>query len=99
MTERRLSNQVGIFVVLSNVFVVLVALSWLFPIVFTVYLVSLVVLKAFNVGFSSFEQFKSLLIASETVFGVYVGITLGSMFRLEKQPSHEPAQPTNAKAA
>ncbi|MGV3572663.1 MAG: hypothetical protein ACO1PB_18860 [Ramlibacter sp.] len=61
-----------------------VFISWIFPIAFTTYLIALVVLKAFNVGFSSFEQFKSLLIASEAVFGVYIGLILSSMFSIPK---------------
>ena len=56
-------------------------ITWVFPIAFTVYLVSLVLLKAYNIGFSSFEQFKTLLIASETIFGAYIGIALSAMFR------------------
>jgi hypothetical protein len=59
-----------------------VFVAWLFPVTFTVYLVALVVMKGFNVGFASFEQFKSLLIASEVMFGVYVGIVLSDMFSI-----------------
>ena len=152
MTEQKLRDQVGIFLILSNLVVVITALVfyflggflfeeitttvalivpmfsvyttaivksfiehrrnisdkshvvsgtyvfvvWLFPTSFTIYLVSLVVLKAFNIGFSSFEQFKAFLIASETIFGAYVGLVLGSMFRLEKPPSQDSAKPPNA---
>lgn len=62
-----------------------VFIAWLFPVVFTAYLVALVVLKSYSIGFATFEQFKALLIASETVFGAYVGLVLSSMFRIEKQ--------------
>ena len=140
MTEQRLHNQVGVFIILANVFVIAetlvfyfaggfafdemtttvalivpmfsvytiailksiiggrrrtvdrshviagqyVFVSWLLPVVFTVLLMTIVALKAYNVGFESFEQFKNLLIASETMFGSYVGVILGSMFRLEQ---------------
>ena len=59
--------------------------SWFFPIVFTVYLVALVFLKAFNIGFSTFEQFKGLLVGSEALFGAYVGLVVGSMFDVGKK--------------
>ena len=58
---------------------------WIFPVVFTAYLISLVLLKSYNVGFSSFEQFKTLLIASETIFGAYIGIVLSSMFHIKQE--------------
>lgn len=64
-----------------------VFIAWLFPIVFTLYLIALVFLKAYNVGFSSFEQFKAFLIASETIFGAYLGLVLSSMFRITKERS------------
>jgi len=41
------------------------------------------VLKAFNIGFSNFEQFKTMLAISETVFGTYVGIVLSSVFTID----------------
>jgi hypothetical protein len=61
-----------------------VFVAWVFPLTFTAFLVTLVVMKAFNVGFSSFEQFKGLLIASEAIFGVYVGLVLSAMFSIPK---------------
>ena len=60
-------------------------ISWLFPSIFTMYLISLVFLKAFNIGFSSFEQFKMSLVASETIFGAYVGLIVSSMFNIGKR--------------
>lgn len=59
--------------------------SWLIPSAFCVYLGTIILLKALNVGFSSFEQFKVMLVASETIFGAYVGIVLSSMFELPKK--------------
>jgi len=60
-------------------------ISWLFPSAFSIYLISVIVLKAYNVGFSSFEQFKTMLVASETIFGAYAGLVLASMFEIEKK--------------
>ena len=62
-------------------------ISWLFPVIFTVYLLSLVVLKAFNLAFSSFEQFKTMLVGSETIFGAYAGLVISSMFDIGKTAS------------
>jgi hypothetical protein len=61
-----------------------VFISWFLPIVFTIYLIALIFLKAFNIGFTSFEQFKGLLVASETIFGAYVGLIVSSMFNIKK---------------
>lgn len=47
---------------------------------FSVYLFVIVTLKGFNLGFRTFEEFKILLGVSETVFGVYVGILLPTLF-------------------
>jgi hypothetical protein len=47
---------------------------------FTVYLLVMVTLKGFNVGFSTFDQYKTLLGVSETVFGVYVGYLMPTLF-------------------
>jgi hypothetical protein len=60
-------------------------ISWLFPLLFSLYLVALVFLKAFNVGFATFEQFKLSLVASEAIFGAYVGLVVGSMFDVRKR--------------
>ena len=143
MTENRLRNQIGIYIIMANIIVVVVTaalyfiggflydemtttiallipmfsvyttaivksfvanrlniedksptvsaqyrfISWLFPVSFTLWLVGIVFLKAFNVGFNSFEQFKGMLIASESIFGVYVGMVLSSMFNITKRQS------------
>ena len=60
-----------------------ILVSWLFPLLFTGWLTTLVALRAYNVGFETFEQFKWLLIASESIFGAYVGLLLGSMFQID----------------
>jgi hypothetical protein len=57
---------------------------------FTAYLVLIVTLKGFNVGFSSFDQFKVLLGISETVFGVYIGYLMPILFT---QGGHQPSRP------
>lgn len=61
-----------------------ILISVLIPAVFVVLLETSIFLKAFNVAFSSFEQFKSLLAILEAIFGVYLGMVLSSMFTVEK---------------
>lgn len=56
-------------------------ISFLFPLVFVLFLLSIVFAKGFNIGFSSFEQFKTMLAVSETAFGAYAGVVLSSFFK------------------
>lgn len=53
------------------------------PSLFILLLVSILLLKALNIGFSSFENFKIMLVTSETIFGTYVGLVLSSMYKLD----------------
>jgi hypothetical protein len=48
---------------------------------FGIYLFVLVSVKAFNLGFGEFDQFKILLAISETVFGVYIGQIISSTYK------------------
>jgi len=47
-------------------------LTYFIPCLFIFFLTAMILLKAFNVGFASFEQFKLMLAISETAFGAYV---------------------------
>ena len=51
------------------------------PIFFTLFLIAIISLKAFNIGFETFEDFKTLLGISEGIFGVYVGIFIRSLYK------------------
>lgn len=62
-----------------------VFVSWLIPLVFCIYLVTLISLKSLNIGFNSFDQFKTMLVGSETIFGAYVGVILSSMFDIRRK--------------
>lgn len=55
-------------------------LAFATPIAFTVVLVLCVVLKARNVGFSNYEQFKTTISILEGAFAVYVGQFVHSLF-------------------
>ena len=65
---------------LRNVTNSFVFVSLFLPVLFTLFVLALVVLKAFNVGFDKFEQFKILIGLAETIFGIYVGQIIGSLF-------------------
>lgn len=53
------------------------------PSVFIVALVATIMLKAFNMGFSSFEQFKTTLTIIQAGFGAYFGLVLTSLFDID----------------
>jgi hypothetical protein len=77
----KVSKSVG----LSFVFTTLLS-----PILFTLALASCVVLKAYNIGFANFDQFKTMVGVVQTAFGVYVGQFVVSLFeadarRVERQ--------------
>jgi hypothetical protein len=55
-------------------------ISILIPLGFILYLVAIVILKSFNHGIENFDQFKTLLVAGETIFAAYVGLIVHSMF-------------------
>jgi len=61
-----------------------VYIVWALPIIFVSLLTVMVFLKAYNIGFSSFEQFKIAVAMLEGVFGVYVGQVLGSLYDLHR---------------
>ena len=50
------------------------------PILLTIYFCTIIYLKAYNIGFDSFENFKGLLGVSEVIFGIYVGQFIQSLY-------------------
>jgi hypothetical protein len=50
------------------------------PVSFIGAIAALVLMKAYNRGLSSFDEFKTALAGVETIFGVYTGKVLGSLF-------------------
>lgn len=64
-------------------------MAFLIPSLFIALVAGAVVLKAFNVGLTSFEDFKILLGAAETIFGVYVGQLIFSLFEQQKKTPRE----------
>jgi hypothetical protein len=51
---------------------------------FTIYLFTINLLKAFNIGFSEFDNYKTLLGISETLFGLYLGQIIPDVYKSEK---------------
>ena len=73
---------------------VFVFVAFLVPALFVALVGSAVVLKALNIGLRSFEDFKIMLGAAETIFGVYVGQLIFSLF--EKPGEGESRKKDNA---
>ena len=51
------------------------------PVVFAAGLVALICLKAFNVAFESFDQFKILLALCESCFGIYLALIVAALYK------------------
>lgn len=62
--------------------------------IYALALISIILLKSFNIAFSDFEQFKTMLGLIQTAFGVYVGMILSSMFEAETSKVEE-SKPKN----
>jgi hypothetical protein len=70
-------------------------LSLFVPVVFVLVLVAIILLRAYNVGISSFEQFKTMLAIVEGVFAVYLGPIVQALFSAGKQ-ANEPSTPATS---
>ena len=57
-----------------------IALSSIIVLLYLSSIVAIVYLKAYNIAFSTFEQFKTTLALVETVFAVYVASFVQSLF-------------------
>lgn len=60
-------------------------MAFMIPSLFIVVVSGAVVMKGFNVGLRSFEDFKILLATAETIFGVYVGQLIFSLFDQQEE--------------
>lgn len=59
--------------------------SYSIPAIFVFFIISIITLKAFSIGFSSFEHFKIMLSIGETAFGTYVGFVLLSLYNIDQR--------------
>jgi hypothetical protein len=64
-----------------------VLITFAIPGVFVFVIAGAVILKAFNIGLNTFENFKIMLGTAETIFGVYVGQLIFSVFERVKPAS------------
>lgn len=55
-------------------------ISLFMPVAFSVLIIGSMVFKASNLVFATFEDFKNMVIAAETLFGTYVGSVLAEIF-------------------
>ena len=57
-----------------------VFVSFLIPLLFVFLIVTIIVLKSLSIGFSSFDQFKTMLAIVESAFAIYLGQIIYSLF-------------------
>ena len=69
-------------------------ISCTLTLLFIIYLLTIIVVKAYNLGIADFEQFKALLILGETVFAAYVGQIVHAMFSAGSMEAAEPSGAT-----
>jgi hypothetical protein len=70
-------------------------ISCILTLMFIIYLFTIIIVKAYNLGIADFEQFKALLILGETIFAAYIGQIVHAMF---SAGSTEAAEPSGATA-
>lgn len=61
-------------------------ISLLLPSIFIGALCSVIILKAYSIAFSNFDQFKLTLGLLQTAFGVYMGLLLAELFEIKQNP-------------
>ncbi|MDG4562470.1 MAG: hypothetical protein P9E88_14370 [Candidatus Competibacter sp.] len=58
-------------------------ISFFLPFILIAGLCSIILLKAYNIAFSNFDQFKLTLGVLQTAFGVYMGLLLTTLFDIK----------------
>jgi hypothetical protein len=58
---------------------------------FIIYLLTIIIVKAYNLGIADFDQFKALLVLGETIFAAYVGQIVHAMFSAGSTEATEPS--------
>jgi hypothetical protein len=66
-------------------------ISCIITLMFIIYLVTIIIVKAYNLGIADFEQFKALLILGETIFAAYIGQIVHAMFSARSAEATEPS--------
>jgi hypothetical protein len=58
-----------------------------FPVMFVVTISAMIILKAYQIGFKNFEEFKDILAITQTAFAVYLGTVLRALFNIKFDPA------------
>jgi hypothetical protein len=58
---------------------------------FIIYLLTIIIVKAYNLGIADFDQFKTLLVLGETIFAAYIGQIVHAMFSAGSAEATEPS--------
>jgi hypothetical protein len=53
------------------------------------YILAIIIIKAYNLGIADFGQFKALLLLGETIFAAYVGQIVHAMFASPGAAPHD----------
>lgn len=69
-------------------------ISFFLPILFIASLILIIILKAFNIAFSEFEEFKIMLGVNQTAFGAYTALVLSSLFEIQQNKNSDKFQTT-----
>jgi len=56
-----------------------VLLSVMITLLFMIYILAIIIIKAYNLGIADFGQFKALLLLGETIFAAYIGQIVHAM--------------------
>lgn len=72
-------------------------LSFMFPVAFTILIAAAILAQAFGSLFSNFEQFKQALVLIESMFAIYVGRLIFSIFEREPSSGDMSANSTKSK--
>ena len=78
LANRAMSDDKSAIVTKAFLFI-----SFFLPFVFIASLCSIILLKAYNIAFSNFDQFKLTLGVLQTAFGVYMGLLLTTLFDIK----------------
>ena len=66
-------------------------ISCIITLMFIIYLLTIIIVKAYNLGIADFDQFKALLVLGETIFAAYVGQIVHAMFSAGSTETTEPS--------
>jgi hypothetical protein len=58
---------------------------------FIIYILTIIIVRAYNLGIVDFEQFKAPLILGETIFAAYIGQIVHATFRAGSTEATEPS--------